>query len=76
MGSLPHKGKDSLLVKKASGEIEAFSTEKLKRSLSMTGVSHKLIQRVIDRVQRQAGPGVTTRKLHQMAFQLLRKEAR
>jgi hypothetical protein len=76
MGSSPKKSKDSLLVKKASGEIEAFSREKLERSLRMTGASPKLIQRVIDRVGKQAGPGVTSRKLHQIAFQLLRKEAR
>ena len=76
MGSSPPKTKDSLLVKKASGKTEAFSREKLERSLRMTGASEKLVQRVIDRVGRQAGPGVTSRKLHQIAFQLLRKEAR
>jgi hypothetical protein len=76
MGSHPKKSQDSLLVKKASGKTEAFSTEKLKRSLSMTGASKKLIQRVIDRVRMQTGLGVTSRKLHQIAFQLLRKEAR
>jgi len=76
MGSFPNKSKDSILVKKASGKIESFSTEKLERSLGMTGASPQLIHRVIDRMLRQAGPGVTSRKLHQMAFQLLRKEAR
>jgi Holliday junction resolvase-like predicted endonuclease len=76
MGSSPDKNKDSILVKKASGEIEAFSSEKLERSLRLTGASAQLVQRVIDRMRKQAGPGVTSRKLHQMAFQLLRKEAR
>ncbi len=42
----------------------------------MTGASSQLVQRVIDQVRRQAGPGVTSRKLYRMAFQLLRKEAR
>lgn len=76
MRTFPQNGNDSILVKKASGEIEAFSTEKLERSLRMTGASPKLIGRVIDRVLRQAGPDVTSRKLYQMAFQLLRKEGR
>ncbi len=76
MGSFPNKIKNSILVKKASGEIESFSTEKLERSLRMTGASPQLVHRVIDRMRRQVGPGVTSRKLHQMAFQLLRKEAR
>ncbi len=76
MGSSSRHDKDSILVKKASGETEAFSTAKLERSLSMTGASPQLVQRVIDRVRKQAGQGVTSRKLHQMAFQLLRKEAR
>ncbi len=76
MGSSPHPGNDSIRVKKASGEIEAFSTEKLERSLRMTGASPQLVQRVIDRVRKKASHGVTSRKLHQMAFQLLRKEAR
>jgi ATP cone domain/AF1548-like, C-terminal/Restriction endonuclease len=70
------KTNDSIRVKKASGEIEPFSTEKLERSLRMTGASPQLVQRVIDRVRKKAGHGVTSRKLHQMAFQLLRKEAR
>lgn len=76
MGSSSHPGNNAILVKKASGETESFSTEKLERSLRMTGASPKLVERVIDRVRRQAGHGVTSRKLHQMAFQLLRKEAR
>lgn len=70
------KTNESIRVKKASGEIESFSTVKLERSLRMSGASPQLIQRVIDHVRKQAAHGVTSRKLHQMAFQLLRKEAR
>ena len=76
MGSTRNKNNDSILVKKASGKIEAFSTNKLERSLSMTGASPQLVHRVIDRMRGQASHGVTSRKLHQMAFQLLRKESR
>ena len=76
MGSFPHKGKNSLLIKKASGEIESFSDEKLERSLLMTGASFQLVKRVIDQVRRQARTGMTTRKLYRMAFQLLQQESR
>jgi len=69
MGSFQRQGKDSFQVKKASGEVESFSAEKLERSLRMTGASFQLIQRVIDRVRKQAGPGIITRKLYRMAFQ-------
>ena len=55
MGSFQQKDKNSLLITKASGEIEPFSPEKLERSLRMTGASFQLVQRVIDQVRRQAG---------------------
>lgn len=70
------RNRKSLLIKKASGETEPFSSEKLDRSLSMTGASSALVHRVIDRVQKKISPGMTTRKLYRMAFQLLQKEAR
>jgi len=72
----PHRSKKSLLIQKASGEIETFSREKLERSLSMTGASPVLVQRVIDRVAKKVSSGITTKKLYRMAFQLLQKEAR
>ena len=68
--------KELPLVKKASGEMEPFSREKLERSLRMTGASGPVIERVIDRVIKKINSGITTRKLYRLAFQLLRKEAR
>ncbi|MDA0691930.1 MAG: ATPase [Nitrospinae bacterium] len=72
----PHRNKTAPLIKKASGEIEPFSREKLERSLSMTGASPVLVQRVIDRVAKKVSSGISTRKLYRMAFQLLQREAR
>jgi restriction endonuclease len=71
-----HRNKNDLFIKKASGKIEPFSREKLDRSLRMTGASPALIDRVIDRVQKKISPGISTRKLYRMAYQLLQKEAR
>ncbi|GJL77770.1 MAG: hypothetical protein NPINA01_07590 [Nitrospinaceae bacterium] len=71
-----HQKKKPFLIKKASGEIEPFSREKLERSLSMTGASRVLVERVIDRVAKKVSSGISTQKLFRMAFQLLQKEAR
>lgn len=71
-----HRNKNDLLIRKASGETEPFSREKLDRSLSMTGASPALIDRVIDRVLKKISPGISTRKLYRMAYQFLQKEAR
>ncbi len=68
--------KASLLVEKASGAREPFSEPKLERSLRMAGASSKLVQRVMDKVRREIHPKMTSRKLHQIAFQLLKKESR
>ncbi len=73
MASSPQK-KDTLLVEKASGAREPFSEQKLERSLRMAGASSKLVERVMDRVRQQVYPEMTSRKLHQIAFQLLKKE--
>jgi len=72
----PHRNKNVPLIKKADGTIEPFSREKLYRSLSMTGASPALIDRVIERVQKKISPGITTRKLYRMAYQCLQKEGR
>jgi hypothetical protein len=72
----PNRNNSPLLIKKASGEKEPFSREKLERSLRMTGASPVLVQRVIDRMSKKVSSGMTTKKLYRMAFQLLQKEAR
>lgn len=72
----PHRNKNDLLIKKASGQIEPFSREKLDRSLRMTGATPVLVQRVIERVAKKVSSGITTKKLYQIAHQLLQKEAR
>jgi ATP cone domain-containing protein/AF1548-like protein len=76
MVSKPNRNKNSLLIKKADGEIEPFSREKLQRSLNMTGASPALIERVIERVLKKVSPGITTRKLYRMAYQFLQREGR
>jgi hypothetical protein len=62
-------------IEKASGDKEPFSSEKLFRSLRMSGASDELVERVVRLLQDRIEPGITTQKLYRMAFSLLHKEA-
>jgi len=76
MADSSSKTRDSISIEKASGETELFSEAKLNRSLRMAGASPRLMERVMEQLRKQVYPGITSRKLHQMAFQLLQKESR
>lgn len=63
-------------VRKASGELEAFSEEKLYNSLKNAGAGDALIGWVIDQITPQLTQGISTRKIYREAFKLLRKKTR
>ncbi len=78
IGTMAFKSKNqtgSPFVEKASGEREKFSQTKLRRSLRMTGAKEELVDRVMELLQQQVYPGITTRKLQHKAFQILNREA-
>jgi hypothetical protein len=62
-----------ILVKKASGEEEPFSQDKLRRSLRGAGASETSIAEIIDDISDWIYEGVTTKKIYSRAFQLLRR---
>ncbi|HAH57979.1 MAG: restriction endonuclease [Lentimicrobium sp.] len=64
----------SISVRKASGELEVFSEEKLYQSLHNAGAGDPLISWVIEQIRPQLVQGVTTRKIYQLAFKLLRQK--
>ncbi len=64
---------EKILVKKYSGEKEAFDPDKLHSSLQRAGASERLIKDVEDALQKHLEDGVTTREIYSKAFQLLRK---
>ncbi len=66
----------SVSIEKASGEPERFSVEKLSQSLKHAGASKKAARRIIEEVRRQIYPGMPSRKIFRLAFNLLRKESR
>ncbi len=66
----------SLSIEKASGEAERFSVEKLTHSLKQAGASTRLAQKILHEVRKQIYPGMPSRKIYRLAFNLLRKESR
>lgn len=62
-----------ILVRKASGEDEIFSVEKLERSLSNAGASRETIRHILADIDLWVYQGVTTKMLYQKAFSLLKK---
>ncbi len=65
---------EPLLVKKASGEKQEFSEEKLRRSLIRSGASEDLIQMVLNQIREQLYDGISTQEIYRKAFGLLHKK--
>lgn len=61
------------LIKKASGEQEPFSPEKLEASLQRAGASNAAVESIVKDIQQWMKDGVTTQKIYSRAFSLLRK---
>lgn len=63
-------------VRKASGEMQAFSEDKLRNSLRRSGASAVVIDGIVNEIQKQLHEGITTKEIYKKAFQLLRKRVR
>ncbi len=61
------------LIKKASGEMEPFSSEKLEESLKRVGADKEVIGRISDEISNWLHEGVSTKKIYKQAFRLLKK---
>ena len=64
----------TILIRKASGEEQPFSKEKLERSLLNAGAESDYIRKIVDDIEKWIYPGVTTKKIYSRAFSLLRRE--
>jgi hypothetical protein len=64
------------LIKKASGESQPFQSSKLEASLKRAGASDSLISNIVIEVERWLYEGVSTKKIYNKAFDLLRKKKR
>lgn len=63
-----------VLIKKANGEIEAFSDIKLRHSLKNAGANHEIQNDIVDDIQNWIYDGVTTKQIYKRAFSILRKK--
>lgn len=63
-----------IIIKKATGEEEPFSVNKLKKSLRNAGADEEIIIEVAHDIQNWIFNGVTTKKIYERAFFLLRKK--
>ena len=61
-------------ITKSTGEKVRFSVGKLKNSLRHSGASDAMVEEIVQRVQDELYPGITTREIHNRAFALLKKK--
>ncbi|OFX60309.1 MAG: AT hook motif [Bacteroidetes bacterium GWB2_41_8] len=66
-------GKNSIFIRKASGEEELFETYKLERSLRNAGADNDLIDEIVKNIVGWLSTGLTTKKIYSRAFSLLRR---
>lgn len=62
-------------VVKGNGEKVVFDKEKLKRALAFSGAGRAEQERIANIVISKLHPGITTKRIYQMAFDLLKKES-
>jgi len=62
-----------LYVTKSSGEQVPFDPNKLSQSLRNAGAGEDIIELILGEIQNMLVPGISTRKIYQRAFGLLRK---
>jgi len=64
----------TIFVTKASGEREAFNTQKLKGSLQRAGAGKEIIDEIVNDIINWAVDGITTKRIYSRAFTLLRRK--
>lgn len=63
-------------VRKYSGKVEAFDVKKLINSLRRSQADKTLVQDIAGSIQDKIEDGMTTKKIYQMAFKMLKGKAR
>lgn len=66
----------SILIKKYSGEYQAFDVNKLITSLRRSRADEDIVQDIARKVEEQIEEGMTTKKIYQLAFKMLRAKSR
>lgn len=68
--------KKTIKIIKHSGDVVAFDVDKLINSLKRSQANDELIQQIVAQVENQIYDGMTTKKIYQMAFKLLKGKSR
>ena len=68
--------KDSINIVKYSGDVVPFDVDKLINSLRRAQASKELIQEIVEQVENKIYEGITTKKIYQMAFKILKGKSR
>lgn len=63
---------EKTLIKKASGEMQEFSVEKLQRSLERAGAEATLAEEIAEYISRQVYDGLSTKVIHARALAMLK----
>ena len=61
-------------VKKASGDLEPFSEEKVIHSLQKAGMDQAVISKIVTDIKKELYEGISTQKIYSCIFELLKKE--
>jgi hypothetical protein len=69
-------GKQTVRIAKSSGELVHFDVNKLRNSLQKSGAHFNVIESIIEIIQNELYPGISTREIYKRAFALLRKNSR
>jgi hypothetical protein len=67
---------NQIFVTKASGEAAPFSETKLRSSMKRAGATKEQINEIVQKISKSLYPGITTRKIYSIAFNLLRGSSR
>ena len=68
--------KKAIHIKKQSGESQVFDVNKLIKSLRRSRASESLVQEIAFQIQEQVEEGMSTKKIYQQAFKMLRNKSR
>ncbi len=63
----------TITVKKATGEKEPFSLEKLENSLKRVGADKESVSKITNEINNWIYEGISTKKIYRQAFRLLKK---
>lgn len=67
---------NNINIIKASGEKAPFQIEKVIRSLERAGADKLLVEEIVQDIEKAVYDGMTTKKIYQMAFKILKRRSR